>query len=361
MKRIDKKHIVTAIFLIACVLAAKAQVQVTQKLDSLQIRIGEQVTLRLMINLKKGTQAQLPEFKPMQAIVNGVEVVSQQDVDTTTLDNGMVGIGRNYVLTSFDENVYAIPPLPVKVEGKSYHGNTLALKVITVPVDTLHPEKFYPPKDVQNNPFLWSEWSGFFVMSVIVILLLVVVWYLYHRLRQNKPIIAKIRLVRRVPAHEAALHEIEQIKAQHAESQESQKAYYTKLTNTLREYIVKRFGFNAMEMTSAEIIERLRQEDDQKMIDELRHLFLTADLVKFAKYETLINENDKNLVNAINFIDQTKTNEVSREERVTEQLSVSDVKSQRQRLVTKVLIIVAVATCVMLGIYLIYGIIQIIM
>ena len=35
-------------------------------------------------------------------------------------------------------------------------------------------------------------------------------------------------------------------------------------------------------------------------------LFQTADLVKFAKYNTLINENDANLVNAIEFINQTK-------------------------------------------------------
>lgn len=33
---------------------------------------------------------------------------------------------------------------------------------------------------------------------------------------------------------------------------------------------------------------------------------MTADLVKFAKYSTLINENDMNLVNAIEFINQTK-------------------------------------------------------
>ncbi len=355
------KYIVTAICLLACITTAPAQVQVEQRLDSLQIRIGEQVTLRLKVNLKKGTQAQMPDLKPMQAITNGVEVVSQQDVDTTTLDDGMVSIGRNYVLTSFDENVYAIPPLPVKVDGKSYHGNTLALKVITVPVDTLHPEKFYPPKDVQANPFLWSEWSRLFGLSVVVLLLFVAVWYLSHRMRQNKPVFARIRFIRRVPAHETALHEIELIKTQRTESQESQKAYYTKLTNTLREYIVKRFGFNAMEMTSAEIIDRLQQEEDQTLIDELSHLFQAADLVKFAKYEMLINENDKNLMNAINFIDHTKTNEVAHDERVKEQLSESDVQSQKVRTVTKASAIVLAAIGILLCVYVLYSVIQLIM
>ena len=61
-----------------------------------------------------------------------------------------------------------------------------------------------------------------------------------------------------------------------------------------------------MEMTSGEIIERLMATADQQRMDELRQLFMTADLVKFAKYSTLINENDANLVNAIDFINQTK-------------------------------------------------------
>ncbi len=123
--------------------------------------------------------------------------------------------------------------------------------------------------------------------------------------------------------------EINDIKQHHTNaSQETQKEYYTQLTNTLRDYIVSRFGFNAMEMTSGEIIEHLRASGDQKMIDELRMLFSTADLVKFAKYEIPMNENDANLVNAINFIDQTKTDEQPKEEKIVPTLSTEDQKSQ---------------------------------
>ena len=69
-----------------------------------------------------------------------------------------------------------------------------------------------------------------------------------------------------------------------------------------------------MEMTSSDIIFHLKESGDQKMIAELTELFQTADLVKFAKYSTLINENDLNLVNAVNFIDQTKTDSLPTEE-----------------------------------------------
>ena len=49
--------------------------------------------------------------------------------------------------------------------------------------------------------------------------------------------------------------------------------YYTRLTAILRTYIEKRYGFNAMEMTSTEIIDRLLKEQTSESLDELRMLF----------------------------------------------------------------------------------------
>ena len=64
-----------------------------------------------------------------------------------------------------------------------------------------------------------------------------------------------------------------------------------------------------LEMTSYEIIQKLQEVNDEDAVSELRELFQTADLVKFAKYSTLINENDRNLVSAIEYINQTKLEE----------------------------------------------------
>ena len=320
--------------------------QVEQRIDSLQMLIGQQTVLHLKATAPEGAKVVMPSFKPRQQLAPGIEVVEQSKADTAHMGDRME-VSRKYVITSFDENVYAIPALNVKVDGKNCHGNQLALKVLTVAVDTVHPNQFYPPKDVQDNPFLWAEWRLAFWLSLLVIILCGALAYLRNRLKNNKPIITRIRIVKRVPAHEKALQEINVIKHQHVENQETQKAYYTQLTNTIREYIVNRFGFNAMEMTSAEIIARLRNASDQKMIDELKELFQTADLVKFAKYETLVNENDANLVNAIKFIDQTKTDEKPVEEKVVPPLSVEDKKSRSQRRLIKLLLwtgsVVAVA------------------
>lgn len=357
MKKVSdrvKKKVGSLMAMLFLCLPAMAQ-HVEQSIDSLEMLIGEQTVLHLKVSAGKNQKVVMPSYKPQQQMVPGIEVLEQIDGDTLQVGDGQIEFMRHYMITSFDERVYAIPALSVTIDGKSYHGNPSALKVMTVHVDTVHPNQFYPPKTVQDNPFQWSEWSMLFWLSFLVLLICALMYYLVLRLKQNKPIIARIRIVKRVPAHEKALSEINVIKQHRTVDQKGQKEYYTQLTTILREYIKSRFGFNAMEMTSSEIIDRLQTSGDSRMIDELKELFLTADLVKFAKYETLINENDANLVNAINFIDQTKTNEVPTEEKVSPELSVQDKKSQQQRKLTKLLLWLGGIAIVALLVYIIYG------
>lgn len=342
------------IILTASVLAASAQVSVEAVIDSIQIFVGQQAHVTLTATAKENAKVEFPQFKPMEYITPGVEVLDRQELEQQPQDNGFVSRSMVYTMTSFDDTLYYIPPMTVKIDGKPYKSKSLALKVLTIEVDTLHAEQFFGPKDVQDNPFQWSDWEGPFWLSVLMLVLLAVAYYLYLRLRDNKPIISHIRIVKRLLPHQKAMKEIEQIKADKMVSSENSKEYYTKLTDTLRKYIVERYGFNAMEMTSSEIIERLMASQDQKALDELRQLFTTADLVKFAKYSTLINENDANLVNAIDFINQTKLENVPVEETIKPQLSEEDQRSQKTRRVLKYFITAIAVVCMALFGYVVY-------
>lgn len=335
---------------------ASAQVTVEQMVDSVGILIGEQTALRLTATFPEGSRVVWPKLKERQYVTPGVEVVETTGPDTIAREGKLIKAQKVYTITSFGESLYAIPALTVKVNGKPYKGATSALKVITVDVDTLHPNQFYPPKDVQDNPFEWSEWAPLFWLSLVVVLLAAAAFYLYIRLKQNKPIITKVRIVRHVPPHQRALKAIEKIKEERMPSSEDQKAYYTSLTDTLRQYIQERFGFNAKEMTSDQIIDNLQRLGDRKMIDELRELFQTADLVKFAKYSTLLNENDLNLVNAVNFIDSTKLEGQAVEEKIVPKLTDDDKKTRSNRIVIKSLLAAIAIGGVALLAYIVYNV-----
>ncbi len=348
------KRFVFLIALITSVLQISAQVQVEASIDSIQIFVGEQVHVTLSATAKEQSKVEFPQFKPTEYIIPGIEVLGAEELESKQQDNGFVTRRMVYTMTSFDDTLYYIPPMKVKIDGKPYESKSLALKVLTIEVDTTNVDQFFGPKDVQDNPFQWSDWSLSFWLSVLFLLLLAVVYYLYLRLRDNKPIITHIRIVKRLLPHQKALQQIEQIKADKMVSSENSKEYYTKLTDTLRKYIEERYGFSAMEMTSSEIIDHLMATQDESALSELRHLFLTADLVKFAKYSTLINENDANLVNAIDFINQTKLENEPQEETVKPQLTEEDQRSQKARRVLKSVIAAISVVCLALFCYVLY-------
>lgn len=339
-----------------CILSVSAQVSVESKIDSIQILIGEQTGVTLSVTAKEGASIKFPSFKRSEQITPGVEVIEDMAADTAELDNNLIKVSKRYIMTSFDEKLYYLPPMKVKVNGKEYQSKSLALKVLTVPVDTLHPEKFFPPKDVQTNPFDWSEWSLAFWLSVLLTIVCVVTYYLWTRMKENKPVIAAVKIIKRIPPHQKALKDIEALKAEKMSVSEDQKTYYTKLTEVIRKYIKERFGFNAMEMTSSEIISRLQQEEDRTLIGELKELFTTADLVKFAKHSTLINENDANLVNAIDFINNTKQDVQPTVEHIAPDLTEADKRSMRSRATLKGVIIGLTVIGAALLAYIIYQI-----
>ena len=337
------------------VLTAAAQVSVVSQIDSIEILVGQQATVTLNATVKKGQKLVFPDIRPSVNLVPGVEVVAVSQADTAGLDNGMISVSRRYTITSFDENLYYLPPMQVIVDGKKYASRNLALKVITIPVDTLHSNQFFPPEDVQNPPFEMSEWRAPLWLAVAFVICLFAIAYLAVCLRNRKPIIPAVRLIRKVLPHKRALDAINRIKADKMSISEDQKAYYTQLTDTLRKYIEERFGFNAMEMTTTEIIENLRQTGDSKMTDELKELFTTADLVKFAKHSALVNENDANLLHAIEFINTTKTDDsIQTEEHVKPALTRQQEQSMRTRTVIKYVLVGVSVVAVAVIIYVAY-------
>ena len=120
---------------------SSAQVSVEAKIDSISILVGEQTNLEVAVTARKGAKIVWPNIKPSHYLVPGVEIIDVADGDTSEVDNN-VRISKRITLTSFDEKLYPIPGMKVKVDGKPYEANQLALKVMTLDVDTLHPNQF---------------------------------------------------------------------------------------------------------------------------------------------------------------------------------------------------------------------------
>lgn len=312
-------------------------VTVEAKIDSLQILIGEQAKIQLQVAMDAKQRAVFPVFT--DTLVRGVEVVETAKPDTQYLnDRQRLLITQEYTVTSFDSALYYLPPMTVTVDDKAYQTKALALKVYSIPVDTLNPDQFFSQKGVMKVPFVWADWYGLLACAFLIFPLTALLIYFVIRVRDNKPIIRKVKIEPKLPPYQMAMKEFERIKNEKIWQKGRPKDYYTELTETIRTYIKERFAFNALEMTSSEIIDNLMEIKDKEAIADLKNLFQTADLVKFAKHDPQMNENDANLISAIEFINETKQLEEENTKPQPTEMTIIEKRSLR----TKVLLIAGI-------------------
>ena len=325
------KAVCAVAFFVAASPVVQAQVTVAASIDSTQILVGEQAKVHLEISMDANQKLRLPVIG--DTLVTGVEVLNIAKPDTQLLNGDKRWlVTQEYTITSFDSAFYYLPPLEVLVNDEKYRSESLALKVYSFPVDTLHPEQFYGPKPIQEVPITWNDVSTMVYAFILMLLLGAAAVFFVIRFRNNKPIIKIIKIEPKLPPHQTAMKRIEEIKADKNVQREDPKLYYTELTDVLRSYIEERFGFNALEMTSSEIIEHLLEQKDKDSIKDLKYLFETADLVKFAKHAPMMNENDMNLVNAVEFINETKVEEDPNAKKEPTEIKVEEKRSKEGRI-----------------------------
>jgi len=275
------------------------------KIDEVDILIGEQSIVELTVTIDNGKLVYWPI--PTDTLMTGIEVLAVSKPDTTAIDNNRLMIKQDVLITSFDENLYLLPPFKVIDDADTIYSNQVALKVSTIEVNVDAPEDFFDIKDVWKPPFVLADYYPIIFGVLLLLFLICVIGYIIQRLRNRKTVAPEKKYEPNIPPHEIAIRELNEIKQQKLWQQGRNKEYYTQITDTLRRYIYRRFGINAMEMTSYEILEIITREDDaQSVYDTLKQILQLADLVKFAKWRPLPDENDVSLAYAYLFVNQTK-------------------------------------------------------
>lgn len=337
------------IFILCATVSINAQIKVESKLDSTNILIGEQVKYHVNVVAPLNSHITFPTNETMNAMSSAIEVLAMDD-DTVGIGNGLNMYTRTYNLTSWESGKYDIPSLKLKINGKNYTTNKIPFEVKTIEVDTTNMENIRPAEDVQDNPFSWSDWYLPVLLSILAVILCIFIYYLFIRLSSGKSVISKIIFVKKQSPYQKAMNMIEQIKQEQLAHSDDQKVYYTRLTDVLRNYLEDRFCINAKEMTSNDIISRLHKEELSD-INELKEVFETADLVKFAKYSVQANINDMNLANVAKFIDATKQENAPIMEKVEEESSKKERREARNRCIVKSLIFVLIVISIAIFAY----------
>lgn len=285
--------------------ALQAKTQLTAKIDSVSIVQGSKtpVHLTLLPDSKQGKM--IPEIKEREPVGHGAEIASVS-IDTINLDNGRTKYEYTLDIQAFDPGNIVIGPFGYVDGTDTTFSNPLPLKVLEVDLDTL--TTINPMAGVEEIPSRWYDWiPDWLLWGVCGLLGLAAIGILLWILLRKKRVITIGKPARVIPPYELALSRLDNLKAKDYITSGNVKLYYTELTDILRQYLEGRFGVNALEMTSTEILRALNRLPETKPGSPLvQEVLSVADFVKFAKVRPLPDDNVKAFNNALKFIEDTK-------------------------------------------------------
>ena len=301
-----------------------AQSRADIRIDTTQIRTGEQISLLLEYRFPKGSKIDWP--LKADTITKTIEIVRKLKADTITNSDGLTSIRQRYIITSFDSGPQVIPPLRFGylMQGDStamYTETEAALIMVNTPeVDTTQVIKAIksplsaPLSFWELLPWLIRIWS--FIGLVLIVF---VIYYYYKKgrlplLNQNKNV--------RLPADDEAMLGLENLRLKKLWQNGYYKLYFSEMTDIIRVYIERRFDVMAVEMTTEEIMTNIKPLNINKEVSSKLHEVLQlADLVKFAKAEPMPLESDLSLQHCIDFVKETAPSPEDSKEEETENIT----------------------------------------
>ena len=307
------RRIVLTILAVAAIFSvnvtAQNSITVRASVDSLAMFIGDQANVTFLVSQPAGAEVQMPLLS--DTIASGLEIVDRSRMDTTVLEDGTLKVEQRYRVTAFDPALILVPPYPFVYEGDTFYSDPLTLKVVDVPVDTTQ-RAIADIKGVYDPPF---NWRLFFQIALYVLLALAVAVAAYFIVRKYwhedvKGSEAATEPVDPRLPHEIAMDELNALREEKLWQNNRVKEYYTRLTDIVRSYLGRRYGMDALESTSEELLAAVRmlklpkeQADAEKRLKELLSL---ADLVKFAKYIPMETDHDICFSKAVQIVELTK-------------------------------------------------------
>ncbi len=280
---------------------------VSAQLDSVQLMIGDQCDLRLQATTDKQEQVQFPVYG--EELISGIEITDRTMIDTATLQNGRLQLTQYLTVTSFKDSLFYIPPVAFVSGTDTFYSDPLSLNVIQpFELDSAQ-NSITDIKPVYRAPIWWWGILRWVLLALAVAGIATGAYFLARYLRKrnaadNNETIEE-ELLR--PAEEVAIEKLDKIKEEKIWQQGRQKDYHTELTDVLREYIARRFDISSQEQTSSEILEDIQPllKEKKELFTSLKKMLSLADLVKFAKWNAMPDENEQSLRDAYVFVKET--------------------------------------------------------
>ena len=301
--------------------------EVKVEANTKNIKIGEQIEYKISVQAPADAVVVFPEGQTFGAL----EMVKTNPTDTLK-EKGKFRLEKAYYLTQFDEGKYTIPQQKIQISHKDFYTDSLLVEVHNVAVDTLK-QPLYDAKPIAEVTSPSSSHLWLWIVLGIVALLLTAAALYFFVFRKKKLSAEEER--KKLPPFERAIQDLKDLQNSKYLIESKHKAYYTRLTDIVKEYLEDEVHILAKESTTDELLAKINNLQktgklylSTETINNLKRVLQNADLVKFAKSKPSDNNAEYDRETIENVVIKTKeaipiveteaeTNQIAEEAKVT--------------------------------------------
>ena len=249
--------------------------------------------------------------------IAGFRIVDLGQDPPETLATGRIVERRWYQLRADLIGAYTLPALSAAYSGPGGDGGDLRTPEIPVEVESVLPADGTEVTDIRDIKPLrrieperpWLLWVG---IAIAVLALAAAGWWWWRRRRRGD----EAPETPRIPPYDLAVQELERLRRTDFSNLRELRRYYFAVSAVVRAYVEGRFGLNATDLTTEEILSRLGGliRLDPNQARRLERFLVATDQVKFAAHLPEPDEIDRTYEQALGFVRATRPSDEACEE-----------------------------------------------
>ena len=292
------------LFLVINSMTLQAQtISVGTYTDTTDYLVGDFINYRIEAVTVKGVEIVSPSLpdtlKQLELISREEPVVIENDKSKTVI--------YKFVLAGYDSVSAVIPAVMLEYRTlkdssfKKIATDSIIVNIHTVPVSTAE-----EIKDVKSPITIPYDWKLLLLWIAIIIIVFIAGRYFYKRYLKKKAEAPVEKEIIVIPADVKAFTALDNLEREQLWQKGLIKEYHSRITEIIRSYFEERFDLHALELTTTETMQSLKNSREAENILGLTYEFLSnADLVKFAKYHPIESLNEEMMSQARSIVQNT--------------------------------------------------------